>query len=440
MPFKKAYPLLLVVVAGILVRLSPNLIAPVKTFGYDYGFYLFNLNHSQWPGFLQWITSGWSGYGNILFPVVHGLQIPSEQFLFVSQLVAALFGAVACFYFWGKENRTSGVASGLLFIFSIAQTQMHQLFLWKNLVAMVFVILALKFLKEQKYWWVAGMSLITLLTHRTSAIVLLTILAIYSVYELIIRKSYKALSVVLAALGAVVLFSWPFLQHQIGLFNLGNIDVVEGIFLTKPEYLIYSWPLIVIGIVGAYLYSTKKEVPSLYILLGLTLVWILFRFPFHNRVLPYFDLGLILFGGDLLSRFADTSNKKVLAGAALAFMLFENIFFTRAQTPLITSEEIAEIQHVNISNPETVVIALSANDAPWLLGYLPNLRIAAPGLFENRHTVKEWAEFWDGKEQKIFFTRYPRPLVLYTRSQGPVDEVKQCAPELSANFRNFECL
>ncbi len=439
---RKTYILIALASAAVfIIRLIPNLVSPIKTFGYDYGFYLFSINHAKWLGWSAFLKSAWTGYGSQLFPIAHSLHIPSESFLFATQLAFSVGTTWAIYYFWKNENHKAGAWAMLICFLSIAQSQLYLMFLWKNLFAFVFFVLAIKFICEHKHKPAILFALLTIMLHRTTGLILILSLAAYAIWLLIEKRYHKIVALSVVAITFTALWSLPLLnKFVLQQFGNSNRDVFNGIFLTFPEYALYSLPLLIIGIAGFIIYPNKRKNLFLHIVAAISITAIILNLPFHNRLWPYFDIALIPYAGYFLAKFPFTTTRKIFAYGLVIMMVFENLSFTLSQHPLITPAEIQEIKEFRTDNPETLVLALSANDAPWLLGFLNKARIAAPGLFENRHTSSEWNDFWSGTaQQKIFFTRYPRPLVLYQKSVQPGQDILECSNQISINFLQYEC-
>jgi hypothetical protein len=436
----KQLALPLIIVIALIVRLLPNLISPIKTFGYDYGFYLFELRTWQWQGWSSIIGTAWPGYGNLLFGIAHTLHLPSEPFLIISQLLLSIGIVVACYYFWYKENSTAASLAAVLCIISLAQTQLHLMFLWKNLFALIFFVLTLKLIREKRYLLAFAPIALTVISHRTSTIILFIILSCYGLYELIRNRSYKSLGILIILSAATTTRLYPKLHEQwTWFFAQQNSTLTEGALVYLPTYILSGLPLIVISIIGIIHYKNKPKIILLYITGTISLLWIVCGLPFFNRIVPYFDIALILIAAYFIAALATTTSRKIIVGGILVWMILINAIFTIDQSPLITQQEIEEIKSMPPHNPETLVLALSAEDAPWLLGYVPGLRVAAPGLFENKHSYEEWQHFWLQNDEKIFLTRYSRPLILYQRSRKPSAEILVCAPEISPNVLSYEC-
>ncbi len=132
---------------------------------------------------------------------------------------------------------------------------------------------------------------------------------------------------------------------------------------------------------------------------------------------------------------------KAALGIVLVFLAFRSFQFVMAKYPYISATEIAEIKTFN--PPPGFILAISADDAPWLDAYAQNQRLGAPGLLEDPHTYQEWLSFWQGQNQRQFIAHYPRPLYFYQRSWHlPNLDVGKCLMPLTQNFSqvNFECV
>ncbi len=401
---------------------------------------MYNLSHSQFESIKNLLASAWGGYGNPIFPLVHYFHIPSEAFLLLTQLLLAVFIGLSCYLFFSKDNRIAGLWALVLYALSVAQTEVYLMFLWKNLLGLFFLLLTFKFLKEKRYILFSLAGLATALSHRSTTIIMLICLGIYFAYTLLKKQHYKTLiPVLLVASGALILVFPAIKNFWITFTNNPNTGVYEGIFLANDNYLLLSLPLVILAAFGSYRYIKNKQHSILNIFAAMSLIWIIFQLPFHNRIVPYLDIALVLYAAYFLASLKKTLANKILIFLFIFLMALESASFITKQLPLISREEINEIKNFMAPRSETLVIALDAADAPWLLGYLQGVRVAAPGLFENRDNYQEWLNFWQGKEQKIFFTRYPKPLVLYQRSFRVLPEVQACSPPISKNFFLYQC-
>jgi hypothetical protein len=166
----------------------------------------------------------------------------------------------------------------------------------------------------------------------------------------------------------------------------------------------------------------------------------------------YFDLSLIIFSAyflsySLSSRGEDGERSKIRKYFKLAliivlgFLAFRLGNFSLQKLPFIYRNEINELQ--NFHSPTGFILAVSANDAPWLLAFTHGYRLGAPGLLEDPHTYPDWQNFWQGQNQRHFIASYPRPLYIYQRDwQLPKFNLSNCLKPLSPNFSevDFTCV
>jgi hypothetical protein len=220
--------------------------------------------------------------------------------------------------------------------------------------------------------------------------------------------------------------------------------VQNGLFLPGINPLSLIWPVMLFALPGLYFYFKNKLHPLPIFFLAVSTFWILFSLPFYRRIYIYLDLSLIIFAGYFFSIFttkisAHKNYKLFLSGIILSLVsLFVwQINFSLQKEPLISAAEVMEIKQFN-QHPG-FILALSANDAPWLLAYAGNYRLGAPGLLEDPQTFTDWQNFWHGLNQSEFLKRYPRPLYFYQRSWQILDFPPNCLKNISENFSVYTC-
>lgn len=172
----------------------------------------------------------------------------------------------------------------------------------------------------------------------------------------------------------------------------------------------------------------------------INLLWVILKLPFHNRILLYVDLSMIYFAAYFLA--SVFSAKKYYRLVAISLLCLAAIFglkYNFELDPLISVGQIKEIREFTGQLDYGFVLAVDSNDAPWLLGFSQNVRLGAPGLFENFHSYEEWQKFWDGSGQQEFLSVYPRPLYVYERSDSVEGDGKICLSQVSQNFYQYIC-
>lgn len=438
--------LLIFCLTGLIIsRLLPLFRAPISAYGYDYGFYLDTLKHIQHIPWSNIFTTLTGGFSNPLFFLFHTNHLPAELTLSLSYLFFSLLTGLTFYLFFYPHNKTAGLFALLLFSLSLVQMESYIMFLYKNAFALPWLILGLKFLNEKQWKLFSFFTLLILLSHRTTAIIYAFTIAGYCVYSLIHIKRYKTLGVLLIGSGLLLTTYYLRFGLPIALVDLlhhNNTNIRSGLFFGTDHMLIYIWPYLPLAIAGIIKSIKNKTNSLLLIFTTLCLIWIIFYLPFYRRIWIYFDIGLIIFSAYFLST-VNWQKHYFKIALTIIFLFFCLRFgeFTWAKNPLISRQEIQELKTFNALNG--FILAVSANDAPWLLAFTNGFRLGAPGLLEDPHTYEEWQSFWQGHNQRHFISYYPRPLYIYERDwKLPNSELTKCLIPISKNFYevDFNCV
>ncbi len=403
--------------------------------GYDYGFYAYTSTHlpeSIW----RYALGIDDDYGNHLFILADWLHLPavsSMQILFIAfQVISALF----VYLNLKKYSLLAAVSGVVLFAFSIAQAQAHTMFLWKNEYGQLLLLIAFFLTDLKLIRWTLIPLILILITHKTSSIIAFTSLGASFTF-LQIKKAWPLL-LILIGLAMAFLFGLNGYKY---LKALSEADTRNGIFMTVKDYLTYSWYLIPLAAFGVYKsIKSKVELPWL-AMLAFSLLIILAGGIFYQRMLFFADLGLIFFSAITLHYLNISQAKKVvLAGIVVIIAVVSFINFVKTTEPMISQDEISEIHNFSETHQGAFVLATSANDGPWLLGNLTgNVRLAAPGMFEDKSPFFAWQEFWINPKNQAFLNSYPQPLYIYERSSQSLPEDWPCLKQISANFHEYLC-
>lgn len=276
--------LLLTLSALIIIRILPILKSPFSTYGYDFGFYSYEAGHAGQFHFIDLFNNAvWGGYNNPIFLIGSWLHIPSALLVSEFYFLAAVALGLAI-YFWMKlKSQAAGIFACLLVAASFVQTSGYLMYLWKNIVALPLLVLGFKFLEEKKYWQLAVCTAVILLLHRTTAIVFISSLIIYGIWQFIQQKKFRLLAGLFAA--ALILAATGFyaLHLKSLIFNLihnNNYYVTTGLFMEGSNFWLIWWPFLLLALPGVYLYLKKRQHPILPVFTAILLIWIAFKFPF----------------------------------------------------------------------------------------------------------------------------------------------------------------
>lgn len=434
--------LLLALIPLCVVRILPSLHQPLETLGYDFGFYRYAALHPT-------LTSGSlftgirGGYSHILFSLFHALHIPPDIGLVASAYIAALALGVTVFYLLLPHSRAAALCGCLLLACSGIQGQAYSMFLWKTILALPLVICGLWAVQKKQYLTLVGVLFALILTHRTSLFILLLTIGTYGILYVMQHKRWKLLWLLVFAIGSFVGLFHSFVNHAWQtLFTPSNSSVAEGIFPIGTNSILTLAPIIALAIYGAKTFFKQKPLHIMLVFTVLCAAWIVLRLPFFYRIYIYLDLGLLLLGSigiaTLWTQFKNVACKRALIALSIALFAL-NIRSTSQTTPLISGAEIKEISSFSTPNTVPFVLGVSADDAPWLLAYLTNSRLAAPGLFEDIHSESQWQQFWFGSEQQAFLSSFPTPLYVYDRSFRLTGPITHCLTRVSNYFSKFTC-
>jgi len=437
----KIYRLFLVGALALLAatRFLPALKAPLSTFGYDFGFYLYAISHANRLNSFTLYGFALGGYGNPLFFIFYHLHLPPEATLHV--LMALLTLACGLVLYRLFDNKQYGLWAIILFALSIPQALIYHMFLLKNMIGLLLLLITLLVVMKKHYWWLLLTMPLILFFHRTTTIISLLVIGLWAGFALIKNKNYKLLMVTGLCLIAAIIVAYPWLQTIAQTFLAHpNGFVKEGILLPPNQLLMTMLPYLLLGAVGAYSYLQNKQHSIILILFFSTSLWIALGLPFYNRVVLYADLSLIILAAYGL---ANMSWKKSILPAvsiiALGLICYNAVMYQIDKTPLIEATGLQEIQDTSKAHPKAMILALDASSAPWLLGYTEGVRLAAPGLFEDRHSFTDWEKFWNGENQIEFLSSYPKPLLIYGKNTRIEEETNKCLKHISQNFYSFEC-
>lgn len=404
-------------------------------YGYDYGFYSYAVTHTPLDSpayFLGQVND----YGNHLFMVLNWLGLPQIQSLEFLFLLFSVLASIV-FYFYLKKYSLFATALGSsLLILSIPQTLHYSMFLWKGMYGQLLLLLAFLCLQNSKQILALLPTAFLLITHKTTSIIALSSLGLSYLFEV---KKYRWVT-----LGVVLLFALIFLFALNGyeyIQALFKSDIRDGIFMTIKEYLLYSWYLLPLAGYGIW-HSIKSRVELHWLsMLVITSLVIIFQGVFHQRLILFADLSLILFSSLTIHYLKLNYTYKIVVILVIAGVALNNLLvFSKDLSPQITQTEIVEIKNFSKNHQGAFVLALSAQDGPWLLANLSgNIRLAAPGLFEDERSLVQWQNFWIQPKNTSFLNLFPQPLYLYEKSSKVYSEPWECLENVSENFYKYIC-
>ena len=436
--------LFVAVILTLVLRIIPYFINSVPL-GYDPGLYKYLFEH---PFGEEWLK----GTYPLLFTVVMGAlsSIFTSYFIMVPLLI--YFSAVTCFaiYFVGEKlfKKDVGVLSAVLFMVSVTQYQTFLFFYYKNIIGIILLLLSLLyFTKEDKLNW--RLILIGVLiagVHSPALFIFGMTYFIYVMSEINIKDRNWWYSVEngmwIFILAFVINFDRIGEYIIPGIFSVAN-SVIEfsggaGTFFSITDYFFYSLPFIPFAITGLFFY---RKVKQLLIATIVTFVFVIFELFFHNRLIIYLDIFVIIYaalGFQTLIANKNWFGKMITYGFIILLLVQMSIVAVNSK-PLISESEFEKINKFNnYVTQESTVIATDSYYGPWLKGYL-NAKVISPGLFDDKINRTEWDRFWLGDSRQELLNRYEKPVYVHVGERQPQYTFDQCFENVTTGFYQYIC-
>ncbi|MSR67251.1 hypothetical protein EXS65_00265 [Candidatus Peribacteria bacterium] len=246
--------------------------------------------------------------------------------------------------------------------------------------------------------------------------VVLFVLGALFIFTVVPKYGHRILLIACGVIG-IVLLLLPHTGIAPGfLSHLTKTDVVPGSFLTIPEYLELSLPMLLLGIFGL-MHSLKKEKGTVW---QWAVLWsalaVCSMFFFYRRFLLPLDFFLLPFSA--LALHAMWTNRdhryRLLCGAFVfmqGFLVFRQIGTIDPHVDRRMLQEFSELHRV--IEPVSQVIVLDVM-APWIVGYLPQNAVSGPGIFDSQ-PLSAWERFLYGtaEERQTFISHYPKGTYFY---------------------------
>lgn len=439
----KLSTLALTLVVGILLALIRTVTHPLglNNYGYDYGFYSYAITHTNLHS-LPYLFGQVNDYGNHLHVIFNTLRLPQIPSLEISFYAFGAITIFLLFLYLSKKSLWTSVIGSVWFIFSVAQTQVFTMFLWKTSYGLLLMLLFFIFFESKKYRLASISILLMLISHKTTVVMTLLSTSFYSAVTYIKQKSTLACLLLAGAVIALI-YLFPFGGWS-DFVQLNHNVAKQGIFMSFKTYLLFSWYLWPFAIYSLY-ESIKNKTTTLWLwLLVVSFIWIVFGLTLWERMIIYLDLALIIIAartaGKLIVKLPNIYLKTGVAIMLLAVSLWQYQAWLPSIKPQISESEILEIHNFAGEHQNSFVLALGAKDAPWLLANLSgNIRLGAPGLFEDFATQDDWQTLWINPNNQSFYQHFPSPLYLYQKDNQIYRDEWQCLEQISPHLFRYLC-
>lgn len=445
----------------LAVRLLPYLHTQVPL-GYDPGFYKYaiemyannlpDIPESTLPAWLKmmypqgllvltdilYIFAGFDaiGFFKILFPFLCALLI-----LPVFILTKDLF------------DERSAVIASVLYALSYTQYTMFTFLYFKNVIGLIFLLLAIFLLERKKYAPLVLMYAALGIYHRPEFLLFSLIVVAYFLRA----RDRNIIYAVIATALLIAPFWLPRLGDNLLMLQGVTNTAITNVQLSQPEgggtffgFDKYEWvslaylPFGLIGVI--YVLLQKKWSGLLYGFL-INAAIVVFQLFFFKRLIISLDILLIIFAGAGLNYgFLGSEVPKKLGTAAVLLLLLSSGIVLMDQAahsrPLMTDGQLDAVKWLASNTEPDAYILATSYDAPWVLGWSER-RVIAPGLFEwDEHNRSEWIEFLRTKDADIsndFLSVWGGPIYVYqSKNFGSRLELEKFANSNSTLLRNDE--
>ena len=412
--FSHTGPILLILFTFILsIRLIPYIYTQVPL-GYDPGFYKYaiemyannlpNIPESTLPEWLKvmfpqglfvltdilYIFAGFdaAGFFKILFPFLCALLI-----LPVFILTRDLF-----------DERSATIAA-LLYALSYTQYTMFTYLYFKNVIGLIFLLLAIFLLERKKYAPLVLMYAALGIYHRPEFLLFSLIMVVYFLHV----RDKKLIYVVLATAIMIAPFWLSRLSGNLLMIRnvagtaLTNIQVSQagggGTFFGFGTYEWVSLAYLPFGLIGVIYVLLQKKWSGLLFGFLINAAIVVFQLFFFKRLIISLDILLIIFAGAGLN-YGFLESKlisKKLASAAVILLLASSGIILLEQVsharPLVNEDQLEAVRWLALNTEPDAYVLATSYDAPWVLGWSER-RVIAPGLFQwNIYNEQKWIEF-----------------------------------------------
>lgn len=443
-------------------RIWPYLSTQVPL-GYDAGLYLYLFKQYQNVPYLAF-TKLPSWVVEMYPPVVPVLGKFLTMFIEPEKLLIPLVVAVSLFLFvavvavtrklWDKQTAQW---TGLLLAISALQFRAYWYYYEKQILASGLLLIVLAMFSFAS-WWAVPLSVLIVLTHRPTALVLGAAIIAGMIFEKEKRRYYVVVAGVVA-----VCASWYYLptweqtvRPLLPLFVKSMIPPqAGGMMYTKSGTFYDFWPAVLLtlpylpwAIMGFRREWRKRSLAGMTgatVAVGLTIGLGLFLW---RRYLIYFDLLAIVWAGAGISAFNEKWRKarwwKVVRIGYVGLLLLLGVFFVvNTGKPLVFDDELREIKMFRETEPDAFVLITDERYTPYIYGWSERQPIAPGyGEYDLYWTTSEWHTFWesnDREKEKELLLKLPKPLYIYHGDRSRLIKPKfdgECFERV--NWRTFK--
>lgn len=436
--------------------------------GYDAGLYLYLFKQYQHLPYLAfsrlptWVVE----MNPPVVPILGRFLttfIPPEQLVIPLILIFSvlLFGATVkvAGRLWDKQ---AAQWSALFLSVSALQFRAYWYYYAKQIVACGLLLLTLSLFASAS-WWAVPLSILIVLAHQPTAIVLGAAILAGWIMEKEKRGYYSVVGAgVAVGMALYYLPNWettikplltPFLKSFVPpVVTGGMMFTPSGTFYDLWPALLLSLPYLPWAVIG---FSQAWRTRKLSAITGATLATVVtigLGLFLWRRYLIYFDLFVILWAGAGIAAF---NNKWKTARwwrvtrvvYVVLLLLFGGLYVWRTSKPLIYDDELREIKMLNETEPNAYILVTDERYTPYIYGW-SNRRPIAPGYgeYDLYWTTAQWHTFWesnDREKEKELLLKLPQPLYIYHGDRSRLIKPKfegECFERINWRTFKFGCV
>lgn len=421
---------------ALILHFIPLINNPVPL-GYDPGFYKYMMDNyisalPQIPeaGLAAWMKEMYPQGLPVLADATH-VVAGAEAVDYIRYLFPFLGALLVLPVFMVTRNifgPRAGIIAALLYAVSYTQFEVFTYFYLKNVLGLLFLLLAIYALDKEKYILMTLIFAALGIFHRPEFLLFALILV---PCFLIKRKK----GILLAALGTAILLV-PFWTTRWGI-NWGvlsgaletamtNVQSGEafggGTFFDLDTYTKVAIAYLPFALIGGICLALKRKWNAVFFFFVISAVIVIARLFFFNRFIIPLDIAVVILAAAgidhaLLNREGIWRIVGIGAGIILlAAALLPTINSVNEAEPLLTEGQLQAVEWLQENTEEDAYVLATTNDAPWVLGW-SDRRVIAPGLFEwDRYEKEEWDMFFntdDPEAASRFLARYDAPVYIY---------------------------
>jgi len=320
------------------------------------------------------------------------------------------------------DERTALLA---VILYALSGTQFHTFFLlyFKNVIALMLMLLAIYVLKKEKYMLLVLLYAALGAYHRPTFLLFTLILVFYLIKNF--RNKDKIKNVVLTISAGFILLVPFYLPRMDIYYDILFSSVASpgaGTFVSFQEYEWLSLAYLPFALIGFLYLVIKRNFNLLFLWAAINGSIVLFQLVFYNRfIIPLDLLFIILAAAGLNYVFLNPGKVSRNLGIGVVLLLFASsgiMLFDRVGNthPLITENQLEAVIWLSNNSEADAYVLATSYDAPWVLGWSKR-KVIAPGLFEhNVYGRTEWMKFFgnrDLEETKKFLSPYEGQVYVY---------------------------